>query len=81
MDKFGPVVLCPWRWKGWQLYSFGQAEAPLSHSRTMSVVSFAGMHRFSLTLGNTSVDDLACVSVLLFVWYEAAALDNIGFWV
>lgn len=41
------------------------AEASLSHGRTMSVVSFAGMYGYSLTLDSPSEDDLTCVSVLL----------------
>lgn len=43
--------------------------------------SFAGMYGFSLTLDSPSVNDLTCVSVLLFLWCKASALHRIGFWV
>ena len=45
------------------------------------MASFAGMYGFSLTLDSPSVNDLTCVSVLLLLWYEASALNSIGFWV
>ena len=43
--------------------------------------SFASMYGFSLTLDSPSVYDLTHVSVLLFLMYEASALNSIGFWV
>ena len=55
------------------------ADASLSHGGAVSVGSLEGMYGFSLTLDNLSVDDLACVSVLLFVWCEATSLDSMVF--
>lgn len=55
------------------------ADASLSHGGTVSAGSLAGMYGFILTLDGLPVDDLACVSVLLFVWCEAAALDSMVF--
>ena len=55
------------------------ANAFLSHGGTVSVRSFAGMCVFSLTLRLSSVNDVAFVSVLLFLWCGVAALDSIDF--
>ena len=55
------------------------ADASLSHGGTVSVGSLASMYGFILTLDGLSVNDLACVSVLLFVWCRAAALDSMVF--
>ena len=44
------------------------------------LVSFAGVYRFSLTLGSLSANDSVCVSVLLVVWWEASTLGSAGNW-
>ena len=79
--RFGQWLVCLWRGRDWQLYSCDHRWWFSLSYGTKSVASFAGMYGFSLTLDSPSVNDLTCVSVLLLLWYEASALNSIGFWV
>ena len=71
VDKFGPVacVFLAGVGRGLATIFLCPQLTFLSHGGTMYLLQVC--MDFSLTLGSPFVDDLACVSVLLFVWCEA----------
>ena len=79
--RLGQWLVCPWRGRDWQIYSCDHRWCFSLSYGTKSVGSFASMYGFSLTLDSPSMCDLTYVSVLIFLWYEASALNSIGFWV